>query len=301
MERTYSSPAPDKTLDLAQWLHALGLWVSRYWQQLLVMAFVLIIFLKKDVAINLQMIGGPQKELAALGRQWINPTTETAPVAQIPAPLPSGGEAATKTSQETTESARSGFFSRLLAWFSPHVSPPQKTDPQADNSLSGFGFQEDRTAAPSERLSRRNRQLSYVDRYADIARRERDLFGIPVSITLAQGLLESNAGRSKLALNNNNHFGIKCFSKSCAEGHCRNFSDDHHKDFFRVYNSPAESYRAHSELLQKSRYRPLKKLPPKDYKAWANGLQRAGYATDPAYARKLIYLIETLGLDAYDA
>ena len=130
---------------------------------------------------------------------------------------------------------------------------------------------------------------------------EMDKYGIPASITLAQGLLESNVGESKLATRNNNHFGMKCFSKSCSKGHCSNFTDDSHKDFFRIYKSAWESFRAHSLLLkQSSRYQPLFQLKSNDYKGWARGLKKAGYATDPKYAEKIINLIEDLDLHQYD-
>jgi len=125
-------------------------------------------------------------------------------------------------------------------------------------------------------------------------------YGIPASITLAQGLLESNIGTSKLATKNKNHFGIKCFSKKCKKGHCSNFNDDHHKDFFRNFSTVWESYRAHSLLLQKKRYKKLYKLKATDYKGWAKGLQAAGYATDKQYANKLVKLIQRLKLDRID-
>ncbi|MEL6945214.1 MAG: glucosaminidase domain-containing protein, partial [Bacteroidota bacterium] len=117
---------------------------------------------------------------------------------------------------------------------------------------------------------------------------------------LAQGLIESNCGESRLAKRNNNHFGIKCFSRTCKKGHCSNFTDDTHKDFFRIYKSSWDSYRAHSQLLQKARYKKLYKIPKSNYKGWARGLKSAGYATDPLYADKLINLIEDLDLTKYD-
>ena len=144
------------------------------------------------------------------------------------------------------------------------------------------------------------KQLAYVERFVKTAQTEMEKFGIPASITLAQGLLESNVGESRLATKNKNHFGIKCFSKKCKKGHCANFTDDSHKDFFRKYNSTWESFRAHSKLLQAKRYRPLYKLDKKDYKGWAHGLKKAGYATDKKYASKIIQLVEDLGLDVYD-
>lgn len=145
-------------------------------------------------------------------------------------------------------------------------------------------------------------QKAYIDRFAKVAQKEMIEFGIPASITLAQGLLETNAGESPLATRHNNHFGLKCFSRTCDKGHCTNFSDDSHKDFFRKFTSAWESYRAHSLLLVNSdRYQDLFKLPKSDYKSWAKGLKEAGYATDRAYANKLIRLIEGLRLYEYDA
>lgn len=145
-----------------------------------------------------------------------------------------------------------------------------------------------------------SQQYIYVKRFGDVARAEMEQYGIPASITLAQGLLESQAGKSPLARDANNHFGIKCFSKECRKGHCKNFSDDHHKDFFRTYSSAWESFRAHSLFLQKNRYKHLLELEKTDYKNWAVGLKKAGYATDPDYAKKLIRLIENLELNKYD-
>ncbi len=142
---------------------------------------------------------------------------------------------------------------------------------------------------------------SYVERYAPVAQAEMRRFGIPASITLAQGLLESNAGDSPLVRKTNNHFGIKCFSKTCKRGHCANFTDDSHKDFFVRYDNAWSSYRAHSQFLKNTkRYAALFNLDPADYRAWAQGLEKAGYATDPLYAEKLVALIENLGLNRYD-
>ena len=151
-----------------------------------------------------------------------------------------------------------------------------------------------------EQLAKRRRQLAYVKQYAPLAIKEMNSHHVPASITLAQGLLESNIGQSKLAKQNKNHFGIKCFSKKCSRGHCSNFNDDHHKDFFRIFSSVEESFAAHSQLLQKSRYSKLFKLSINDYKGWANGLKKAGYATDPRYGPKLIRIIEDLDLFQYD-
>lgn len=155
-------------------------------------------------------------------------------------------------------------------------------------------------AAEAPVSDKRQRQLKYIERFAKVAQGEMEKFGIPASITLAQGLLESDAGKSVLASRSNNHFGIKCFEKNCSRGHCTNFSDDSHKDFFRKFGTAWESYRAHSLFLQRAHYQFLYQLKSTDYQGWAKGLQKAGYATDQQYAQKLIRLIEELGLQKYD-
>lgn len=139
----------------------------------------------------------------------------------------------------------------------------------------------------------------YINLYTATAKEEAELFGIPIAITLAQGLLESNAGDSKLAKNDNNHFGIKCKSK-CVGCRCANYTDDSRYDMFRVFDSPWYSFREHSNLLMGSRYKHLTQLPKSDYKNWAHGLEAAGYATDKQYAEKLIKIIENLNLQRFD-
>ncbi len=163
-----------------------------------------------------------------------------------------------------------------------------------------FPDQDGRYESLDKRASKRQKQLAYVKRFSNLAQGEQSTYGIPASIILAQGLLESDAGESPLSAEANNHFGIKCFSRSCRRGHCRNFTDDSHKDFFRVFPTAWESYRSHSLLLQGARYRGLKKLGDENYAAWARGLSKAGYATDKKYAEKLIHLIEDLELYQYD-
>jgi flagellum-specific peptidoglycan hydrolase FlgJ len=141
----------------------------------------------------------------------------------------------------------------------------------------------------------------YIRHYAPVAQTEMRKFGIPASITLAQGLLESNAGTSGLAKNANNHFGMKCFSHRCKKGHCVNATDDTHKDFFLKFNNVWSSYRSHSLFLKdKPRYAGLFRLSPTDYKGWARGLSKAGYATDRQYAEKLIRIIEDFQLHRFD-
>jgi flagellum-specific peptidoglycan hydrolase FlgJ len=163
------------------------------------------------------------------------------------------------------------------------------------------GFAE-RYDIPEQEVAQYTAQLrAYVEQYAPIAVAEARAFGIPASITLAQGLLESGVGRSRLAVNSRNHFGIKCFSRTCHKGHCVNATDDTHKDFFVKYRSVWESYRAHSKLLKSNaRYKPLFQLDSDDFQGWAQGLSKQGYATDPKYAQKLMAIISTLGLEKYD-
>ncbi|MBC7774021.1 MAG: glucosaminidase domain-containing protein [Phycisphaerae bacterium] len=145
----------------------------------------------------------------------------------------------------------------------------------------------------------REQSLDYIERYSKIAIGEMQQFGIPASISLAQGLIESRAGTSKLAVSNNNHFGMKCFSRHCKKGHCSNFTDDTHKDFFRKFPNAWESWRAHSQLLASGRYNKLKRHG-RDYRAWAYGLKSVGYATDRTYAEKLIGIIDRYDLHKYD-
>lgn len=136
----------------------------------------------------------------------------------------------------------------------------------------------------------------YIKLYLTAAKHQENKHNIPVAITLAQGLHESNAGNSRLAREENNHFGIKCFSKSCKKGHCVNYADDSHKDFFMSFQSAWSCFNYRSQFLHKDRYKHLMKLKKTDYKGWANGLQKAGYATDKNYAKKLIRTIEKYNL-----
>jgi len=139
---------------------------------------------------------------------------------------------------------------------------------------------------------------NYLDTYMKVAKEEQAIYKVPTSITLAQGLLESNAGDSRLSKESNNHFGIKCKSK-CKGCTCRNYHDDDYYDMFRVFKNPWESYREHSILLSGGRYKHLKEHG-NNYEKWAHGLKKAGYATDKKYAEKLIKIIEALRLYQYD-
>ena len=139
---------------------------------------------------------------------------------------------------------------------------------------------------------------AYIEQWKSVAVRKMQEHGIPASITLAQGLLESGNGNSKLAREANNHFGIKC-TPDWTGG--KSYHDDDRKnDCFRKYGDAAQSYEDHARFLQKPRYAALFELKPTDYEGWARGLKKAGYATDPAYPQKLIGLIERYRLHELD-
>lgn len=146
----------------------------------------------------------------------------------------------------------------------------------------------------------RNREYeAYIKQYRDIAVEEMKKYRIPASITLAQGLLESGAGQSSLARKSNNHFGIKCGSDW--RGKTVRHDDDARRECFRAYKHPKDSYEDHSKFLaNRPRYASLFKLKITDYKGWAKGLKKAGYATNPRYAQQLIDIIELYDLHKYD-
>lgn len=144
-----------------------------------------------------------------------------------------------------------------------------------------------------------DRYLRYINEYSGMAVEQQDRYGIPASITIAQGLLESAAGRSTLATEGNNHFGIKCHSSWKGDTMLRD--DDAPDECFRVYSSVDESFRDHSIFLTRSRYKPLFELDVTDYASWARGLSKCGYATDPNYASRLITIIERYALYVYDS
>ena len=138
----------------------------------------------------------------------------------------------------------------------------------------------------------------YIKEYAPLAIEQMDKYKIPASITLAQGLLESGAGRSVLARKSNNHFGIKCHGWPGGKVY---HDDDEKGECFRAYRKVEDSYEDHSQFLKNGpRYAFLFKLKITDYKGWAKGLKKAGYATDRSYANRLITIIEDYELYKYD-
>ena len=140
----------------------------------------------------------------------------------------------------------------------------------------------------------------YIDSYKNIAMQEMRRSGVPASVKLAQGILETQSGNGWLVLNSNNHFGIKC--KNNWVGQTVNYDDDEKQECFRKYGAAADSWRDHSEFLRNNpRYKFLFDLNPDDYKAWAYGLKTAGYATSRTYPQQLIQIIERYNLQQYNA
>lgn len=150
--------------------------------------------------------------------------------------------------------------------------------------------------APAKKMTRQD----YIQKYGDLAQKEMKRSGVPASITLAQGLLESGNGNSMLSRKANNHFGIKCHSSWTGK---KVFHDDDKKnECFRKYHSVFDSYRDHSDFLKNSkRYASLFALKITDYKGWAKGLKKAGYATNPKYPSLLIKIIEDNKLYTFDS
>lgn len=140
-------------------------------------------------------------------------------------------------------------------------------------------------------------RLAFINRFRKTAEQESEKYGIPAAIKLAQGILESRSGTSSLAVNDNNYFGVKCHEKSCSKGHCVKKKEG----FFISYESAWQSFRGHSKrLYDNERYKPCFKINKANYKAWCKCLKKSGYAEDPNYADKLIYLIELYKLHTID-
>jgi LysM repeat protein len=144
---------------------------------------------------------------------------------------------------------------------------------------------------------RKTTRAEYIAAWKDVAIKNMRDHGIPASITLAQGILESGDGNSRLAREGNNHFGIKCHDWTGAKMY---HDDDAKGECFRKYKNARESFEDHSLFLKRPRYAALFELKPDDYKGWAHGLKKAGYATNPRYPELLIRIIEENNLTAYD-
>lgn len=179
--------------------------------------------------------------------------------------------------------------------YSPKTKPTRTTNRTTSNNKKVEVIQSSsRTVVTNDIVS------NYVLEYKDVAMGNMKKYGIPASIILAQGILESGAGRGDLAVSANNHFGIKCHADWV--GDSVRHDDDSSQECFRKYDKVAESYKDHALFLTgKGRYASLFELDKDDYEAWAKGLRKAGYATDPRYPDKLISYIERYSLAQYDA
>jgi len=258
-----------------------GRWFSKYWLRLCFATLITLVLVHKDLNLQINLSGASLSSLLEKPIEKSQLIYETITVDQSNTPTPSKNQK-THSQKPSTHTYGSSLMANDYANMTYHDSPSKNQK------------------ASRLKAAKLIRQNNYVKRFAAVAKAEMKKFGIPASITLAQGLIESDAGFSRLAKANNNHFGMKCFSKKCSKGHCSNFTDDSHKDFFRKYETAWESYRAHSRMLNGKRYRPLHQLEKHDYKAWAKGLKKAGYSTDKRYAEKLIHIIEELRLYEYD-
>lgn len=269
-------------------------YIEQHWFRLILIGFGLYIVLVKDINLQVSMNSASQESVyeEELSYEWEDKVIEP----EVKAP---------KRSTEFSVVDGILFFEGGKGEKTLPAALPMGANNQAIN-FSNLTFimspdYAERKNIPASVVADKKRKVTnYVNRFAAVAIKEMETYGIPASITLAQGLLESNVGESRLVRSNKNHFGIKCFSRKCKKGHCSNFTDDTHKDFFRIYASSWDSYRAHSLFLQGKRYAHLKKLGTTNYKAWAKGLKEAGYATDQRYAKKLIQIIETLNLYQFD-
>ncbi|WP_035096565.1 glucosaminidase domain-containing protein [Aquimarina megaterium] len=183
-------------------------------------------------------------------------------------------------------------------------SRPSKPKPKptvitkVERSPEKITVEEHTTKKPLPVLSYKDKVQRYIDEFSGIAKSEMKTYGIPASITLAQGILESGAGYGDLTQRAKNHFGIKCHDW---EGDRVYHDDDRSQECFRKYNRASESFRDHSLFLKdRKRYSRLFTFSQKDYKSWARGLREAGYATDKKYPQKLIAIIERYDLDKFD-
>jgi flagellum-specific peptidoglycan hydrolase FlgJ len=208
--------------------------------------------------------------------------------------LLSCGSSKIRTTKKATSTKSYPITKRYPVKTAPTVKPdvtnvPKDTKPSGSEILVATS----KVKATTEDVKK------YISDFKETAKNNMKVHGVPASITMAQGILESGAGFGQLAKEANNHFGIKCHSGWMGES--IKYDDDAAQECFRKYKDPAESYRDHSSFLSsRKRYEGLFKLDKGDYEAWANGLKQAGYATDTLYPSKLIGIIERYELYKID-
>ncbi|KAB1156597.1 glucosaminidase domain-containing protein [Flavobacterium luteum] len=180
------------------------------------------------------------------------------------------------------------------------TAKPSTTKPTTTNQNTNQNSQSEILEATTRVKVTTAMVLDYISKYKDVAKSNMKQYGIPSSIILGQGILESGAGTGPLSSLANNHFGIKCHKEWT--GPSVKYDDDSAQECFRKYELPSESYKDHALFLtSRAWYLPLFDLEKDDYKQWAIGLKKAGYATDPKYPEKLIGIIERYQLSKYDS
>ena len=275
------SPQPENASRLPDLLHHVRVWVITHWFELFVAFAVLYLATDREFTVNFRMYDAPptagHAEPVVL-RVAHAPVVPAAPkVNQKPPTTAAPALPATAASRRIF---RHNDYQDLQFLLDPsyperHQLPRDLVDAKLDACRA------------------------YVTRFAKVAIAEKERYQIPVAIKLAQGLLESENGKNPLALEANNHFGLPCGISADDTGCLPTQRFGLAADFQR-FESVWNSYRTHSLLLNSDQYRHLLRLPAKDYKAWARGLQMAGYSADPAYAEKLVRVIEGLDLHLFD-
>jgi flagellum-specific peptidoglycan hydrolase FlgJ len=264
--------------------------ILKHWLNMLLALMLTMLILKKDIHLTVSSgIESDKTEGKALAVTQVSKTKK----AKQKVALASMADVATEQDDNGD-----GIIELLPKRAMTAVLPTKQKNENAANEFNIVSvFEKSKKVAPSVLDAKQAKCWDYVTRFVSVARAEKLKFGIPVSITLAQGLLESDAGESSLTRKANNHFGVKTFDKKVAHVVMK---DDTPRDKFKKYNSAWESYRDHSQLLMRDHYKHLQFLSKTDYIGWAKGLKKAGYATDPFYAEKLVKIIESLQLYRFD-
>ncbi len=262
----------NKSADQAEWIHALRvIWIGV--RRLLIYVFKQLYIIFKGLNLSKKQQSILKVSVLGVAAVWMF-----------------GGSMSFKSPEELGPSSAEFVL--------PVLENENKTESFFSRMIAKDRYNE---YAPADSRSLRKANVKkFIKDFGPLAQEEMKRTGVLASIKMAQALLESRHGTSRLAVQNNNHFGIKCFSKKCKKGHCTNHFDDHHKDFFRKFSTAQSSWKAHSDMLvRKDRYNKLFTYG-NNYKSWAKGLQKAGYATDKRYAQKLIRVIETYDLHTLD-
>jgi flagellum-specific peptidoglycan hydrolase FlgJ len=268
--------------------------IQKHWLNMLLALMLTLLVLKKDIHLTVSSgFDGNKIESKEDGKALAVAQVSKTKKAKQKVALASIADIATEQDENGD-----GIIELLPQRAMKAVLPTRQKDENAANEFNNVSFfSKSSKVATSEKDAKQAKCWDYVTRFVSVARAEKSKFGIPVSITLAQGLLESDAGESSLTRKANNHFGVKTFNKNVSHVVMK---DDTPRDKFKKYNSAWESYRDHSQLLMRDHYKHLQFLSKTDYIGWAKGLKKAGYATDPHYAEKLVKIIESLQLYRFD-